>query len=157
LEIGAQEQQDRDLDWFCIDEAGEIGHFTTAGFKKLPTSVSYSAEDLDLITKYFRDELPTKGGYQVDGGLVAEIPDPKNRTERYLRSFVAMADKGIYSFDIESYLRTGSAYFRVALPLDPLRFIDLPPKVQEIVGRTVLRGKRLSNTSRIPYNETLEM
>jgi hypothetical protein len=157
LEIGEQEQQDRDFDWFCIDEAGNIGHFTTAGFKRLPASVAKSAEDLDLVTKYFRDQLPVCGGHQVDDGLVTEIPDPMKRGERYLRSFVGMADKGIYSFDIEPYLKTDISYFRVASPLVPTRFRDLPARVQEIVGRTVLTGKLLSCTSRVPYQDTLGM
>jgi hypothetical protein len=40
----------------------------------------------------------------------------ESQEERYLRSFIAMADRGLFSFDIDSYLGPNTAYFRVALP-----------------------------------------
>jgi hypothetical protein len=157
LEIGLQEQQDIDFDWFCVDEAGEIGHFTTAGFKRLPESVSRSAEDLELVAKYFKDELCGGRGFQVDPLLADAIPDAKNRGERYLRSFVAMAERGLFSFDIDSYLKPGISYFRVACPVTALKFDDLPPPIQQIVGRTVLKRHLLRSSSSVPYEETLSM
>jgi hypothetical protein len=38
--IPETEQEATDFDWFAVDESGCIGHFTTAGFKLLPKSVS---------------------------------------------------------------------------------------------------------------------
>lgn len=154
MEIGIQEQEDLDLDWFCVDEAGDLGHFTTAGFKRLPASVARSAEDLKVVTEYFRNAAAIDG-HGIDDGLADEIPDPANRGERYLRSFVAAADRGLFSFDIASYLKPGICYFRVAIPSKSLRFDELPDNIRDIVGRTVLKGKLLRACSRIPYQDTL--
>ena len=157
MEIGVLTQQDRDFDWFCVDETGAVGHFTTAGFKQLPPTVARSAEDLELVTDYFAKEAVAGKGYQVDEELAQEIPDAKNRGERYLRSFVAMADKGLFSFDIASYLKPQICYFRVASPTLPLKLADLPEPVRNIVGRTVLKGRAFGSSSRVPYEDTLSM
>jgi len=66
-----------------------------------------------------------------------------------------MADKGLYSFDIGTYLSPKSQYFRVAVPLQPLHIEDLPLPIQEILGRTQLKGRLLKDSSRIIYEDTL--
>jgi len=152
MEITPEGQYDTDFDWFCVDESGAIGHFTTAGFKGLPPSVAASSEDLDRVVKYFDSLVPHENGHDLDSNL----PD-RARNDRYLRSFIAMADRGIFSFDIASYLEPGIEYFRVAIPKTPLRLVDLPDAVRVIVARTVLKEKLLSLTARIGYEETLTM
>lgn len=157
MEIELQTQQERDFDWFCVDEAGAVGHFTTAGFKRLPATVARFAEDLELVTKYFAKEALAGRDYTLDTELAQEIPDIKNRGERYLRSFVAMADRGLFSFDIASYLKPQICYFLVASPVRPIRLGDLPEPVRKVVGRTVLRGRTFGSSSRVPYEDTLSM
>ncbi len=154
MEIRLEDQASTDFDWFCVDEAGEIGHFTTAGFKQLPPSVSSSAEDLAVLTKYFEKDAPIKCGHLMDGDLEAELPNWKRLD---LRSFIAMADRGLYSYDIESYLKPGICYFRVASPLVPLRLVDIPESIREIVERTALQASQLRSCSRVPYKKTLEI
>lgn len=139
-----------------MDDAGAIGHFATAGFKKLPLSVAQSAEDLASITEYFRS-LNVVADYQVDDDLATEIPAPENRAQRYLSSFIEMAGRGLYSFDISSYLRPDASYFRVAIPKRPLHFDELPKSICKIVSLTRLKGKLLKSSIRIPYQETLGM
>jgi hypothetical protein len=156
-EIAEDEQYERDFDWFCVDEAGEVGHFTTAGFKKLPRSVERSAEDRDVLEEFFERQLKGGRGYQVDANLSKEIPTLKSGTDRYLRGFVGMADRGLYSFDIETYLSPGSYYFRVAVPLRPLHVEELPRHIQDILGRTQLKGRLLKDSSRIIYEDTVAM
>ena len=68
-----------------------------------------------------------------------------------------MADRGLFSFDIESYLRPGIAYFRVALPEAPLAIDELPPNIVKIISRTVLTGVRLRYQSQVFYDATLTM
>lgn len=155
MEIARDLQVGRDFDWFCVDEKGHIGHFTTAGFKYLPKSVEASAENLETLTKFFM-ALQPQYGHEVDLRLADALNEPKPGP-RYLRDFVAMADRGLFSFDIESYATSGSAYFRVALPLRPLKIEDLPEPIRKILTHTVLAGRLLSTTARIPYDETLEM
>jgi len=147
MEISSSEQDSTDFDWFCADESGEVGHFTTAGFKRLPGSVSSSSENLVRLKHYFETNAPSRCGYVVD-----RKPD---QTERYLRSFVAMASRGLYSYDIETYLEPGICYFRVATPLVPLRVDDLPDPIRRIVEMTLLRNKQFSHSSKIAYEETL--
>ena len=154
-EISEDDQHERDFDWFCVDETGEIGHFTTAGFKRLPRSVERSAEDRDVLEEFFERRLKSGRSFRVDAELPAEIKIPKSGFERYLRNFVAMADKGLYSFDIGTYLSPKSHYFRVAVPLQPLHIEDLPLPIQEILGRTQLKGRLLKDSSRIIYEDTL--
>jgi hypothetical protein len=154
--ITEDEQQSTDFDWFCVDEAGEIGHFTTAGFKRLPRSAEHSSEDLNALEKFFEAELTSGRGYQLDADLSREIPAPDCGVG-YLRDFAGMADKGLYSFDIETYVSPGSYYFRVAVPLLPLRFEELPPHVRDILYPTRLKGRLLKNSSRILYEDTLAM
>jgi hypothetical protein len=150
--IGEDEQMWTDFDWYCVDSEGRIGHFASAGFKRLPPSVAQSAEDLCFLNEFFHQLSTGPGEHELDNCLSAE-----QRTPRYLQSFVEMADRGLYSFDIESYLKTDACYFRVAMPKIPLRFVNLPARIQEILGRTGLRERALERISTVPYSLTLLM
>jgi len=156
-EIAEGEQWERDFDWFCVDEAGEIGHFTTAGFKRLPRSVERSSEDRDVLEAFFEKELTGGYGYTLDADLKTEIPTLKPGMELSLRDFVRMADKGLYSYDTETYVSPGSYYFRVAVPLLPLRFEELPLRIRDTLSLTQLNGRLLKDSARIPYEDTLAM
>jgi hypothetical protein len=121
--IELQEQWDRDFDWFAVDAVGQLAHFTTAGMKKLPQSVAMSAEDLALVTRYFEETAAHRGLHEVESTI------SEKNGERYLRSFIAMADKGLFSFDIESHLSPDAAYFRVATPTSPIHLSELPTPI----------------------------
>jgi hypothetical protein len=159
LKIEETVQLTTDFDWFGVDEEGFIAHFASAGFKRVPASVSESAEDLVLVSNYFKTEAPVRGAHRVDEDLHGFLPGWKGEQNesRYLRSFVAMADRGLFSFDIDSYLKPGIAYFRVACPLSPLGLEQLPEPIRRIIARTRLAGVRLRNQSLISYEATLEM
>jgi hypothetical protein len=157
--ISKQVQEGRDFDWFAVDDEGRIGHFTTAGFKYLPNSVSNSAEDLEHVTTYFKDIALKRGGYKVDSQLITEVPDWKDEEHevQYLASFVGMAEKGLYSYDIHTYVAPGLAYFRVAIPVSPINVYELPTDVRKIVQRTKLQGIRFHSTPKIEYGATLHV
>jgi hypothetical protein len=106
MRIEEQDQWGTDFDWFCVDAAEEIGHFTTAGFKLLPKSVSVSGEELESAKKFFEVEAHVRCLHRIDSGIATARADWKgeSREKMYLRSFVSMADRGLYSFDIETYL-----------------------------------------------------
>jgi hypothetical protein len=154
MESEKQELANIDFDWFCVDEWGEIGHFSTAGYKSLPRSVVSYAEDLRLVTDYFLKEAPIMGIPLVDSDLEKEMP---GFGKRYLRNYIAMAVRGVYSYDILSHPEPGISYFRVVSPEAPVRMEDLPERIRTIVGRTVLHGSPLRRCSRIPYEDTLWM
>jgi hypothetical protein len=161
MEIPFDKQTWTDFDWFGVDEEGLIGHFTTAGYKRLPPSVASSAEDLKLVTDYFENNAPIKGSHAVDENSVATALQRNWAGEEnegtYLRTFVAMAEKGLFSFDIEAHLRPGITYFRVAYPEVEITIGGLPDRVANVVSRTVLRGVRLRIQSRVPYDATMLM
>ena len=152
MRISEDEQSCTDFDWYCVDREGGIGHFTSAGFKLIPPSVAESSEDLNFLDQFFNNLNPVQDAHTLDEHL-----SPEQRTERYLRSFTAMADRGLYSFDIESYLKQGICYFRVAIPRRPLQFSDMPEKVREILGRTLLEDRLLQQCSEVPYSVTLSL
>jgi hypothetical protein len=159
MKIEETEQLTTDFDWFGVDEEGFVAHFASAGFKRIPASVSESSEDLGLVSNYFKTEAPVRGAHWVDEDSLRLRPDWKGeRNEgRYLRSFAGMADRGLFSFDIDSYLKPGIAYFRVAHPLSPLELEQLPEPIRRIISRTRLAGVRLRNQSLISYEATIEM
>jgi len=142
MRISEEEQNCTDFDWFCVDSNGNVGHFASAGFKTLPPTVSESAEDLSFLSAFFNGLNATPEAHVLD-----ELLSPEHRTERYLRSFIAMANRGLFSFDIESYLKSDICYFRVAMPKVPLRLVDIPPNVREVLGRTILKGHLLESCS----------
>ncbi|WP_162601254.1 hypothetical protein [Occallatibacter savannae] len=150
--ITEEQQQTSDLDWFCVDSAGLIGHFASAGFKRIPPSVACSGEDLDVLTSFFLQLRPLSSGHELD----AHLP-PNCRSARYLQSFVSMARRGLFSFDIDSYLKPDICYFRVALPLQPLRISELPDHVRTILTRTELKEMSFADSSTIPYAVTLSL
>jgi len=155
--IELDEQEARDFDWFGVDADGHLAHFTTAGFKRLPASVSESAEDLESVTDYFDKNAPIRGAHRVDSESVARFKEwhGEENESRYLASFISMADRGLYSFDIDTYVRPGIAYCRIAIPESPLLLSDLPNEVREIVERTKILSNCFADCSRIDYESTL--
>jgi hypothetical protein len=152
MHVSEDEQSYTDFDWFWIDDNGNIGHFASAGHKAIPFTVAESVEDLKYLTDFFEGLSAVPDAHTLDEHL-----GPECRTERYLRSYIAMANRGLYSFDIESYLKPEICYFRVALPTSPLRFVNLPERVRAILGRTVLKDRSLEECSTVPYSHTLNI
>ena len=152
MRISDDEQNCRDLDWYCVDIQGRVGHFASAGFKQVPQSVAESAEDLASLHEFFSSLPAIPNAHVLDDRLTSE-----HRTERYLHSFVAMADRGLFSYDVETYLTPDTHYFRAAIPKQPLRFLDLPTKVREVLSRTTLSSSSLEECSTIPYLTTLNL
>ena len=116
-----------------------------------------SAEDLKLVATFFQSELGGRRGYRPDPDLAKEMLPPHCHSERYLHDFVAMADKGLYSFDIETYLKPNICYFRVAMPTAPIKLHELPIHIQEVLKMTQLKGRLLRESARILYEDTLSI
>jgi hypothetical protein len=156
--ISQSEQEQSDFDWFAVDEDGHVGHFTTAGFKHLPASVAKDAEDLQFVTKYFTTQAPIRCGHAIDDcSLAQKVHDWKGieNESRYLSGFISIADKGLFSYDIDTYVVPDLSYFRVASPLCPVNVRELPADVQRVVQRTKLHGFCFLNCALIAYDSTL--
>ena len=154
MEITHEQQMEADFDWFCVDASSQIAHFTTAGFKKLPASVAASIANQATILNYLEQELDWRCEYRVDTRLTEEIGDP---TDRYLFSFAAMAKRGLYSFDIETYPNENTNYFRVAVPTSPLSADILPAFIRSILNKTSWDGPSFDQLQRIAYANTLNL
>ena len=51
------EEETRDIDWFCTDIDGEIGHFASGGRGFLPLSVKASQENLNRLVSIFSKRI----------------------------------------------------------------------------------------------------
>jgi hypothetical protein len=125
------EQQSLDIDWFFTDEKHIA--FVASGGGKLPKSIAESV-DYNLLSNYFRN-LPEKTEVKINENLreiLKMVPD-----ERYLADYLAMAKKGIYSFDktvLNNFLEPN--YHLVASPISPLMIWDLPEEIIILLQKT---------------------
>jgi len=154
MEISIEKQLETDFDWFCVDDEAQIAHFTTAGFKRLPSSVAESIGNQATLLNYFEQELAVSSKYAIDAELTQQVKDPPSR---YLKSFTSMASRGLYSFDIETYVSTTTSYFRVAVPTIPMSADELPRPIRQILQKTHWRGIPFHLLTRIPYRSTLTL
>ena len=154
LEITREKQAITDLDWYCTDDAGHVGYFLTEA-QELPPSVKAATAELTLTARYLWEKLKYVSDFRVDPKLALEIPDRRDRDERYLRNFTPLASKGIFLYDSAEYPQTH--YFRVAIPTRPLHLYDLPDNIAKIIARTKLRGSLLRTMTRLEYEESLTL
>lgn len=93
-----------DLDWYAVDEAGQLGHFTSAGVGWVPESIRASCENTELVNNYFYNVASNS----PEVTLVDEnIPDDVRPSgiDNFTRSYVNMAKKGLFSFDVSQERR----------------------------------------------------
>ncbi|MCW5963218.1 MAG: hypothetical protein KIT83_04190 [Bryobacterales bacterium] len=109
------------------------------------------------MTAYFKQLEPTGAGYRVSRELETEVGEFSSESDRsrYLHSFAEMADRGLFTFDIDTYEREGLAYFLVAEPMEPIVVDALPREIQNILERTQLKDFRFGKDVHIPYQVTL--
>jgi len=134
--IEHSEELTRDWDWYAVDQDGYVGHFTSAGMRRLPKSVKSNREWAELVAKYFFEEAPVRGGWSLRAGAEQDCGGwEKQGRERYVRDFALMATKGLFSFDTDLIHGEGR-YYLVAIPERPLRVDDLPLNIKEMLSHT---------------------
>src|SRR5271166_5510148 len=124
------EEETVDLDWFCIDDDGEIAHFASGGRGFLPPSVKESRANLDRLAAYFRRDLPPNGSGGEAKNLSAHkrFTSSKQKT-RYLDDYLLMGSRGLYSLTCIMGATRPTNYFLVIVPSNPLRVEDLPDDI----------------------------
>jgi hypothetical protein len=128
----------QDLDWFAIDKEGAVGHFTTGGFGVLPRPAASSYGDLKKLLGFFRETLAPATTASISNNLQSHKQfNNDSAKSRYLHDSIAMASRGLFSFDC-CYGNRPTGYFKVTLPSKPLHFSSLPVEIQQILKRTVL-------------------
>ncbi|MCO8314384.1 hypothetical protein [Pseudomonas mandelii] len=116
-----------DLDWFASYRGGLLAHFATGGRGFVPDVVRKSISEYEEVYDYFHS---ITGGVEVEvvEGNLPVFNDSVQR-ERYLRSFVDMAGRGLFSHDVND----DSGYKLIAKPKKCREYCDLPVEVQRIL------------------------
>lgn len=115
-----------DLDWFLSSQEGYLAHFATAGQGPIPERIKSSVEDYNFIFDYIYSLEPLSEVYVIEGNLPAFSND--NQRSCYLRSFVEMSSKGLFSYDYEQ-----GGYKLISKPKTPLKYEILPNKVKGVI------------------------
>ncbi|MEP9016553.1 hypothetical protein ABKU81_16830 [Enterobacter roggenkampii] len=115
-----------DLDWFLSSQEGYLAHFATAGQGPIPERIKSSVEDYDFIFDYIYSLEPLSEVYVIEGNLPAFSND--NQRSSYLRSFVEMSSKGLFSYDYEQ-----GGYKLISKPKTPLKYEKLPNEVKGVI------------------------
>ncbi|EOV9658249.1 hypothetical protein [Cronobacter turicensis] len=112
-----------DLDWFLSSQAGYLAHFATAGLWPVPESIKVSVEDYNFILDYLYSLEPLSEVYVIEGNL--PVFSDENQRSCYLRSFVEMSSKGLFSYDYEQ-----GGYKLISKPKTPLKYEILPNEMK---------------------------
>ncbi|MCK6980475.1 hypothetical protein [Enterobacter roggenkampii] len=115
-----------DLDWFLSSQEGYLAHFATAGQGPIPERIKSSVEDYNFIFDYIYSLKPLSEVYVIEGNLPAFSND--NQRSCYLRSFVEMSSKGLFSYDYEQ-----GGYKLISKPKTPLKYEKLPNEVKGVI------------------------
>ncbi|MEY8581344.1 hypothetical protein AALM51_01300 [Enterobacter roggenkampii] len=115
-----------DLDWFLSSHEGYLAHFATAGQGPIPERIKSSVEDYNFIFDYIYSLEPLSEVYVIEGNLPAFSND--NQRSSYLRSFVEMSSKGLFSYDYEQ-----GGYKLISKPKTPLKYEILPNEVKGVI------------------------
>ncbi|WP_392553165.1 hypothetical protein RHO14_04680 [Orbus wheelerorum] len=120
--------EDNDLDWFATFNKSELSHFTSGGSIAVPEKIKESIENYEMLYDYFLN-LKQKSHIEI---MEENLPHFLNqdKKEQYLRSYIDIASKGLFSYDINL---TDNRYFLVAKPHSPLLFADIPEHIQKLV------------------------
>jgi hypothetical protein len=129
--IGEDDEWCIDWDWYAVDVDGNIGHFTSAGLRLLPRSVKADEQRARSLIDFFSGLADTT----VPRVCIPINEQPRSfgseaGRSRYLKSFAEMGSKGLFSFDTQMLHGRDAKYFKVAVPVMPLRLEQLPADVQ---------------------------
>jgi hypothetical protein len=155
IEINSEEQIDRDWDWYAFDQDGMVGHFATAGRRKLPKTVLQDRDGALRLIQYFDEEAAKRSPYVIRAEAEADAGGWKDELDRarYLRSFVDMGSKGLFSYD--TFLSRPDEYYLVASPGTPLHIDQLPNEIRDMIVRTK-STYLFAKSTYIPEADTLQ-
>lgn len=117
-----------EFDWLASDADGYVALFSTAGGGYAPDEFLRDTDAHDAAI----DAVLASPASTV-ARFAPEIPPGLKNTWRMV------AERGLFAFDSDPH---GGPYRVVAAPADPIRIVDLPRGVIDIVGRLKLRQVR---------------
>lgn len=127
MEMDEEFLEINDLDWFAAVQDGLLGHFATGGQGFVPDAIKKSISQYEEIYGYFHSEIGEMRIEIVESNL-PEFDSDVHRA-RYLQSFIEMARKGLFSFDVSEK----GGYKLIARPEQGKKYDDLPEGVRNII------------------------
>jgi hypothetical protein len=126
MEMDEEFLETNDLDWFASCSNGALAHFATGGRGFVPEPIKKSISEYEMAFDYF-SSLPEDFGFEV---VEKNLPVFKNFALRdhYLKSFVEMAKKGLFSYDVSEV-----GYKLIARPVSGVRYAGLPSEIRRVV------------------------
>lgn len=127
MEMTEEFLETTDLDWFASCESGLIVHFTTAGRGFVPEGVRKSFAEHEELCDFFQSMVCGAEVEIFEKNL--PIFNDCNQCARYLKDFVEVASKGVFSYDS----RADGGYKLVAAPKEKIWLCTLPKRVRDII------------------------
>ena len=114
-----------DIMWFAIDNSGCVIALTSGGEGNVPEYVCRSKEETETLETFFMN-LPT--------GFSESVLHVDNDGSTLATDAEALAQKGIYCFDICSDPGFEFGYYKISSPDKALHLTDLPANIQSIMS-----------------------
>ena len=125
MEVSEEFLEVNDLGWYASCQDGLLAHFATGGRGVVPLIVRRSISVYEETYDYF---CSMEASVNVE---IVEVNLPKfgsdAQRERYLQSFVNMASKGLFSYDVSDE----GGYKLIAKPQESKRYYDLPVEIKK--------------------------
>jgi len=121
-----------DVEWYGVDQRGQIAVFCSGGAGDLPEFVCEDAERTDQLAEYF-------GGISA----VSECRLLHEKGEQARQVAQEFSEKGLFYFDADDQSDPRMAnlqpfYTKVSVPLRPLAFDELPEQVKALLRYNLL-------------------
>ncbi|WP_437805206.1 hypothetical protein [Sorangium sp. So ce1078] len=125
-----------EFDWLASDADGFVALFSTAGGGYAPDEFLRDTDAHDAAI-----DVVLASPASTAARFAPELPPGSKNTWRMV------AERGLFAFDSDHH---GRPYRMVAAPADPIRIVDLPRLVIDVVERLKLRQVRFASQSVIP-------
>ena len=121
-----------DMEWYGVDQQGNIAVFCSAGEGNLPEFICENVERADMLMELF-DKMRCTSGCIVCFDM----------SEGAKQVAVEFAQKGLFYFDADDFTRKGvctlhSCYTKASYPITPLKINDLSIELQELLKFNVI-------------------
>ena len=130
-----------EFDWFAVDAAGHVGHFSTAGYGPVPLPV------LDRLDAAQQDEVWALGERLLELPVVG--PAGGHLPGR-IDDWLELARRGLFGFDWQHW---SGPYRRAATPGVPIGVVALPAELQRLVRLVELPGVRFAELESVRPEE----
>ena len=123
----------REFDWFAVDGAGNIAHFSTAGVGPAPAAAIARVDEMRALQEQIL-QLP------VIATATPHLPGDIN-------DWLEMSRRGLFSYDWKHW---EGPYQRAATPSKPITIGALAHELRELVQLVTLHEIRFADQSVIP-------